>query len=250
MKKDTSWGKVAEWYDDVVKDENSYQNKVILPNLTRIVKPETGKEILDLACGQGFFSHVFASKGARVVGVDIGPELIDIAKKEATHKEEFYVAPADNLSFIQGPRFDGAVSVLAIQNIENISKTFKEVGRVLKKGGVFVMVLNHPAFRIPGHSAWGFDDSSSTQYRSVDEYLSESRKIMDMAPSKPGTKTTVSFHRPLQVYSKSLANAGFAIARIEEWVSHKESESGPRKKAEDKARKEIPMFMCLECIKL
>jgi hypothetical protein len=87
-------------------------------------------------------------------------------------------------------------------------------------------------------------------YRRVDEYLSESRKSIDMNPGTPGRKMTVSFHRPLQIYSKTLANAGFAILRIEEWTSHKASQAGPKKTAEDKARKEIPLFMCLECVKL
>ncbi|MFM2357738.1 MAG: hypothetical protein RJA61_475, partial [Candidatus Parcubacteria bacterium] len=48
-------------------------------------------------------------------------------------------------------------------------------------------------------------------------------------------------------YVKNLANAGFAVVRLEEWISHKKSEVGPRQKAEDKARIEFPLFMCLEC---
>ena len=71
-----------------------------------------------------------------------------------------------------------------------------------------------------------------------------------MHPGQTKRNTTISFHRPIQAYSKSLANAGFAISRIEEWMSHRESERGPRKSAEDHARREIPLFMCLECIKL
>jgi hypothetical protein len=116
--------------------------------------------------------------------------------------------------------------------------------------------LNHPAFRIPGKTFWENDPKTGTQYRRVEEYLGESRKEMEMHPGlkaeggKKGSEVTVSFHRPLQSYSKSLANAGFAISRIEEWTSHKESERGPRKSAEDKARREIPLFMCLECIKI
>lgn len=251
MSKDTSWGGVADWYDKVVNDDDSYQAKVILPNITRIVAPEKGKKILDLACGQGYFSHALAAKGAHVTGVDIGPELIDIARKHAGHNEEFYVSPAESLPRFPEKGFDAVVCVLAIQNIERVSHTFKEVARVLKDKGRFVLVLNHPAFRIPGRSSWGFDDASGAQYRRVDEYMTESRSAIDMHPGKREKKdTTYSFHRSLQVYSKSLANAGFAIARIEEWVSHKESEKGPRKSAEDKARKEIPLFMCLECAKI
>jgi ubiquinone/menaquinone biosynthesis C-methylase UbiE len=246
----TSWGGVADWYDKTVSDDDSFQGKVVLPNISRLIDPKKGIEILDLACGQGFFSHALSAKGAKVVGVDISPELIAIAKKHASHNEEFYVSPAQNLSFLKPLSFDATLVVLALQNIEHIAPVFKEVSRVLKKGGKFVIVLNHPAFRISDKSSWGFDEEKKIQYRRVDEYLSESRKKVDMKPGTPGKEFTVSFHRPLQVYSKTLANAGFATLRIEEWVSHRESEQGPKKNAEDKARKEIPLFMCLECVKL
>ncbi len=248
----TSWGGVAGWYDDVVSDDDSYQSKVILPNIVRIMAPEKGKSVLDLACGQGIFARALAAKGARVTGIDIAPELISMAKSHAGHNEEYHVSSADNLSALGAGIFDDAMTVLAIQNIEHAGRAFKEVSRTLKAKGRFVIILNHPAFRIPGKTSWGWDGAAGTQYRRVDEYMSESRKAIDMHPGVQGKEKdlTYSFHRPLQNYSKMLANAGFAILRIEEWMSHRESEKGPRKLAEDKARNEIPMFMCLECLKV
>ena len=161
------------------------------------------------------------------------------------------MTPATDLSVLGEKRFDVVVLILAIQNIEDISKTFKEVSRVLEPKGKFIIVLNHPAFRVPKKSSWSFDESAKVQFRRVDEYLSESRAEIEMNPSREkGSEKTVSFHRPLQVYSKTLANAGFAISRVEEWTSHKQSEKGPRQIAENKARKEIPLFMCLECSKI
>ena len=57
---------------------------------------------------------------------------------------------------------------------------------------------------------------------------------------------TVSFHRPLQYYIKLLSKNGFALTRLEEWISHKKSQKGPKQSIEDTARKEIPLFMALE----
>jgi ubiquinone/menaquinone biosynthesis C-methylase UbiE len=252
----TSWGSVAGWYNDVVNDPESYQAKVILPNVLRLISPEKGQKILDLACGQGYFSHAVAARGANITGIDIAPELIEIAKKQAGHNESFIVSPATDLSKLAPRSFDSAFCVLAIQNIERMGDVFKEVSRVLKERGKFVVILNHPAFRIPGKTFWEFDEKAGIQFRRVDEYIGESSKKMDMHPgtsnsdSKDEKFTTISFHRPIQSYSKSLANAGFAISRIEEWMSHRDSEKGPRKSVEDKARREIPLFMCLECVKL
>ena len=246
MKKDTSWNNVSDWYDELLTGSDTYQSKVILPNLLRLVGAKKGMKILDLACGQGFFSEAFVREGAEVIGVDISANLIKIAKENVSGAK-FFVAPAHEMSFISDHSIDAVIITLAIQNIENISGVFREAKRVLSPTGKMFLVLNHPAFRIPGASSWGFDEVSKKQYRRIDGYLSESKREIDMHPGERGNKEKiVSFHRPLQVYFKVLANNGFVISRLEEWVSHKESGKGPRKEAEDQARKEFPLFLCLE----
>jgi SAM-dependent methyltransferase len=258
----TSWGKVADWYDDVLADDDSYQAQVILPNLMRLLAPERGETILDLACGQGFFSRASAERGAEVIGVDISKELIAIAEKEKTAKvhnghhcaPRYFVSPSHELGMIKDASIDKTIIVLALQNIEKIKETVEECSRVLKQGGRLYIVLNHPAFRIPKRSSWGFDEAENIQYRRIDGYLSEAKILIDMHPGmKAGGKKgeqTISFHRPLQVYFKHLGKAGFGVTRLEEWESHKKSEKGKRSDAEDLSRKEIPLFLCVEAIKL
>ena len=57
---DTSWNKVASWYDELLTtDDDSYQTKVIAPNLLRILDLKKGELVYDLACGQGYFSNIF-----------------------------------------------------------------------------------------------------------------------------------------------------------------------------------------------
>jgi len=248
--KETSWGGVAAWYDALLeKDDDTYQTKVILPNLVRLMDIKKGERVLDLACGQGFFTRIFHTAGADITGVDIGAPLITLAKKQSPKEVKYFVHSAEDLSLFQDGYFEKISIVLAIQNIEAPHKVFKECMRVLKPGGKLFLVLNHPAFRIPRSSEWGFDEASKTQYRRVDRYMSESKIEIDMNPSRPGTSMTVSFHRSLQDYFKALSNAGFVVGRLEEWLSHRESEKGPRKEAEDRARKEIPLFLFLEARK-
>jgi ubiquinone/menaquinone biosynthesis C-methylase UbiE len=252
---DTSWGGVASWYDEhLEKSGDTYHEKVVYPNLARLLGDVTKKKIVDVACGQGQFSRILADAGAYIIGVDLGKELIEIAeKKNTTHKFQahYFSSPSHDLYMIQDGAQDIAVCVLALQNIEKLQDTMKEVARVLTPHGRFLMVINHPSFRNPRHTHWGYDEHEKVQYRRVDEYMSESKIKIDMTPgSATNKKFTVSFHRPLQVYVKALGKAGFAVTRLEEWESHRASERGPRKEAEDKSRKEIPLFMCIEAIKL
>lgn len=250
-KPDTGWGKVAGWYDELLeKQGDTFQEEVILPNLMRLLDPQKGEVILDLACGQGYFSREIARKGATVHASDISKQLIALAIKATSQTIYYHTAPSHDISFLQTGSVDKIIIVLAIQNIEDLAGTLAECTRVLKVGGRMLVVLNHPTFRIPKKTAWGWDEENKIQYRRVDQYLSEMRTKIDMHPGQTGGPQTVSFHRPLQVYFKALNKAHFAVARLEEWVSHKESKPGPRAMPENLARKEIPMFMCLDARKL
>lgn len=249
--KTTSWGGVADWYSEHLEQtEDTYQRQVILPNLLRVLDLKKGTRVIDIACGQGFFSRAFAEAGAKVTGTDLSRELIERAQALSPKGIAYHAAPATDLAFAQDESFDAATIVLAIQNIEDISRTFAEASRVLTKGGRLVLVMVHPAFRIPKRSSWGFDETAKTQYRRVDAYLSTSREELLVHPGEKGSPVTVSYHRSLQDFSKALFKTGFAITRLEEWISHKKSQAGPRQKAEDTARKEIPLFLMIEAQKL
>ncbi len=249
MKKTTSWGNEATWYNDLLGKPGTYQHDLILPELLRLINPRPHQTILDLACGQGFFSQSFAAKGADVIGVDIAPELITIAKKQIP-KGKFYVSASDQLTMLTNNSVDTAVIVLAIQNIENVANTFAECARVLKPSGTLSLVLNHPCFRIPKQSSWGWDEATKTQYRRLDEYVSESKNAIDMHPGEKTKSETISFHRPLQYYFKALTKNNLLVSRLEEWTSHKHTPAGPRASAENKSRKEFPLFLYLETTKI
>ena len=246
----TSWGTVATWYDKHLESPGTYHEKVILPNLLRLVDPQKGDVILDLAAGQGHITRALAKNGAQLTGLDISPELIAIAKKKGGAGITYNVGSAEDLSAFINEQFHKAVIVLAIQNIEYVQKVFTEAARVIKKDGTFHIVMNHPAFRIPKQSSWAYDEKQKLQYRRVDQYLSESRFAIDMHPGMKDSPKTISLHRPLQYYIKTLVKAGFVIDRFEEWISHKDSDSGPRAKAENRARKEIPLFLYIRARKI
>ena len=273
-KNNTSWGNEAEWYDEYLALDDSYQRQIIMPNIVRIISPAKGKKVLDIACGQGLFSESVMEKGASVIGVDISKELIDLAKnrlKTKVSKEDlFLVSPADKMLSmgIKESSCDSAMCILAAQNIKEFDAVVKETAKILKPKGKFVIVLNHPCFRVPKQSDWHFDaqgggpegdpsyniinGKKTGRYgRVVYSYMSEGVIKIDMHPGEYDRRKksyTTSFHRPLQVYSKWLANAGFSISRIEEWTSHKKSNPGTRELADKRSKKEIPLFMCIEAV--
>src|SRR3989338_525722 len=242
----TSWGGVADWYDAMLHDEKSFQKNVIAPNLLRLMEIKKGEHVLDLACGTGYFSNIFFDAGAKVSGVDVGRELIEIARTNSDIHIDYTLASADKIPHIKSGSIDKIAIILALQNIENVSGVLAESRRVLKRGGSLYLVMNHPTFRVPGWSEWGYDEAKNIEFRRIDGYLSEKKVSIDMHPGEKKKDKTISFHRSLQYYFKQFAKQGFCVTRLEEWISHRHGPKGKRFVATETSRKEIPLFLFLE----
>lgn len=237
----TSWQNSARWYDELVGEKGHYYHEhVILPRLIELLDCKEGAKLLDLACGQGILAR-HLPKGVSYTGIDAAKELIQAAKKYSPHTfltgDVTKPLPVKEL-------YSHATCILAIQNIEHPDKVFENVAKHLEKGGTFALVMNHPSFRIPRQSSWGMDDATKIQYRKINGYMKPQKVPITMHPGKEQATTTWSFHHPLSAYSEWLAKAGFVIAKIEEWCSDKVS-TGALKRAENRAREEFPLFMCL-----
>lgn len=253
LPKSTSWGRVAAWYSRASENSDSYQQTLILPNLKRLLAIKTGERVCDIGCGTGLFAEQCAASGAIVVGIDLSKEFILAAQQRAREKKlpiHYHIGSGEGLGMIADGSIDTATIVLAIQNMNNQRTIFAECSRVLKKSGRLVIVMNHPAFRIPGHSSWGWDLPNRVQYRRVDAYFSEMSMPIQMHPGSKKREITTSFHRPLQSIMGALRSAGFAVVNLEEWISNKKSDSGPRAALENRARKEFPLFLYVEGRKL
>lgn len=251
MSKRTDWGQVADWYDKLVGEAGSeYHREVVLPGVLRLLAPQKGQRVLDVACGQGVLCRLLAEKGCEATGVDMGRDLIDLAKERGPASIHYHVADAKELTFLPEGHFDLSACVLAIQNINPIQPVFAGVARALKPGGKFVLAMMHPHFRGPKETHWGWDDKDAVQFRRVDRYLMPRKIPIVTHPGKSHDQYTWSFHKPLEAYVKALRNAGLLIDALEEWASHKKSTSGPKARAENIAREEIPMFLAIRGVKV
>ncbi len=257
LKKDTSWDHQAQWYDKIVGENGSYYHKnVIVPKVLELIGNINNKKILDLGCGQGFFTRILKSKGAEVVGVDLSKNLIETARKYPESKNiTYYIANAENLYFLEKESFDYVISILSIGNIRNTDKVFKEIYFILKQKGKFIFVIIHPCFRIPRQSQWEYDESKKIQYRRIDRYGTELEIPIITHPGKVKNKDitdqdyTIMFHRPLSNLCKHLFENKFYISYLDELYSDKIS-YGKHAKSENRARKEFPLFLLVEAIKI
>jgi SAM-dependent methyltransferase len=241
---ESSWDSSDRWYGDLVGEKgHHYHQAVILPNLLNLFALKEGQSLLDLGCGSGVLARNLP-KGVDYVGIDSSKGLLDQAKK-LTRGGRFVQGDATQKLPIDKKDFDRAVFILSLQNMEDAKGALSQAKQHLKKGGKLALILNHPSFRIPRQSGWGVDETAKLQYRRINTYMSPLKIPIQTHPGQgERSATTYSFHRPLSLYSKWLYELGFSIELIEEWCSDKKSEGG-RAKMEDRARKEIPLFMAI-----
>lgn len=281
----TGWDHVAAWYDNLLDERGSdHHEQTILPGTLRLLSPTKGMRVLDIACGQGILCRRLAEQRVECVGLDAAPNLIERAAtvdKKSTYitgdARELLALSQEHIA-LQKP-FDAITCIMALMNIEPLSPVLAGAAKLLKPHGSFIAVILHPAFRALGQSSWGWDippderpnrkdkgkrkgkrsersktePFKGTQYRRVDGYLSPYPREIVMNPGaaahgKQAIKT-VTFHRPMQHYIKSLAEAGLLVSALEEWSSQRLSQPGVRAQEENRARREIPMFLALRAQK-
>lgn len=237
-----NWDSSEKWYSSCVGEKGHYYHQtVVLPNALRLLG--TFQSLLDLGCGQGVLARHLPEK-VDYVGIDQSKELIASAKRMSKERQ-FLVADASGELPIEKKDFERATFILSLQNMENGEQALASAARHLKKKGRLLIVLNHPCFRVPRQTNWGIDEQMKLQYRRINSYMSSQEIPIQTHPGKgQDSETTYSYHHPLFVYANWLQNQKFAIISIEEWCSDKKSE-GAKARMEDRARKEIPLFLAI-----
>jgi protein-L-isoaspartate O-methyltransferase len=242
---DTSWEKSATWYDQLIGEKGSslYQS-LVLPSALKLLNPQANENILDIGCGQGIFTRELSKRAQSITGIDAAPTLIEKARQyPSQHPIRYEVRDAASINDLGS--FHAISAILCLQNMAHLDTVTASMSAQLKPGGRMLWVLNHPAFRIPRQSSWGFEGGHKLQYRRIDRYSSNLEVPILMHPGKADSESTVSYHRSLSNLFKPAFSNGFLLQALEEWHSPKQSQPGPRANAENIARKEFPLFIGL-----
>lgn len=132
-----------------------------------VLHPVRNKRILELGCGSGKLSVWLAKQGARVTGVDVGPDLLAAASALATVNRvacDFRQDSITSLRFAEPDTYDAAIGMAVLHHLSgaDVKKALGECFRVLKPGGVavfcepvensslFSLVQNLVPIRTPG----------------------------------------------------------------------------------------------------
>ena len=133
------WAKRALLYDDL----DWAKKKDFLNFFIDSCNPEGSFIALDVGCGTGIVSRELAKKVRKVIAIDLSRDMIRQAPKK-DKAEDFKLVPeyiqvdAQCMGF-PSFTFDLVTARMSFHHIDNVEKAMKEIYRVLKRGGKFVL---------------------------------------------------------------------------------------------------------------
>lgn len=146
FKEDTA----AEWIRTIESANSRIRDQDIYPLLRDWIAKSMPSNVLDIGCGQGVCSTALEMKSCRYVGVDPSATLVKRANELYLNPDrEFILGNIYALPF-RPQSFDAAFSVAVWHLLEKINEATHEVGRILKSGGSFLLIMADPS----SYSAW------------------------------------------------------------------------------------------------
>jgi demethylmenaquinone methyltransferase / 2-methoxy-6-polyprenyl-1,4-benzoquinol methylase len=127
----------------------------------KILKPLQPKQILDVATGTGDFAIMaLAINPEKITGVDISEGMLDMGRKKIqrrglTEKIELISGDSENLPFGEN-KFDAVTVAFGVRNFENLEKGLSEILRVIKPGGMVVVLEFSRPRKFPFRQLYSF----------------------------------------------------------------------------------------------
>ncbi|MFJ4190436.1 class I SAM-dependent methyltransferase [Kitasatospora sp. NPDC089509] len=141
----TDHGRVRGSYDAVAEEYlgrigGELTHKVVdRALLAAVLEEAAGEVVADLGCGPGHVAGWLAERGARVVGIDLSPRMVELAAREQP-QVEFRTGDLLALPAADG-EFSAAVALYSVIHLEpaELLPAFVEMRRVLRPGGVLLV---------------------------------------------------------------------------------------------------------------
>lgn len=198
--KDSTLGKkeqVAKMFDTISKEYDGL-NRVISfgidikwrKKVVSIVKAKQPKTILDIATGTGDLAiNLTETKAEKIIGLDISQGMLEVGKekikaKKLDHTIDMVLGDSENMPFDDNA-FDAITVAFGVRNFETLENGLKEILRVLKPGGVFVILETSIPTKTPYKQGYNFYSKNIlpligkafSKDKNAYKYLSESASV-------------------------------------------------------------------------
>jgi toxoflavin synthase len=208
----TDYDSIAEQYKR--SKQQPWRTHIEAFSLMALIGDPTGQSVMDVACGEGFYTRMLRQKGAlKVTGVDLSEGMIELARKqESEHKQgiEYLIGDARHLA--PNDKYDLVVAAYLLnysQNRGELQTMCDGVARCLKPGGRFVTVNGNPALEFPSapsYRKYGFETSVVGTWQ-------EGAPIKWTFHLEDGSFVIENYHLNIAIHEEALSAAGFREVR-------------------------------------
>lgn len=218
----TNYDPIAEQYKR--SKQQPWRTHVEAYSLLQLLGNPTGLSVLDMACGEGYYTRLLRQQGAsRVTGVDLSVGMIELARRQEVDHQlgiEYLVGDARSLALDEP--FDLVVAAYLLnyaQDRQELLTMSRGIARCLKPGGRFVTVNSNPALEFPAapsYRQYGFETTVLGEF-------SEGAPIRWTFHLEDGCFEIENYYLDVAIHEAAFRDAGFREIR---WHAPQLSEAG------------------------
>ena len=208
----TDYDPIAEQYKR--SKQQPWRTFVECFTLMKLVGQPDGMHVLDVACGEGFYTRMLRQRGAsRVTGVDLSTGMIELAQRqEAEHRLGINYLVGDARQLPEAGAYDLAVAAYLLnyaQTRDELQAMCDGIARSLKPGGRFVTVNSSPALNFPeapSYRKYGFETTVGGPWQ-------EGAPIKWTFHLEDGSFDIENYYLDTAIHEEAFRKAGFSEVR-------------------------------------
>lgn len=193
------WDTYADLYDKGIGIYgDALHTKLIDPIIFQFLGERKYDAILDAGCGNGYLLKILARKAQRIVGIDASKKLLTAAAKNTKELSNVSIVPGDiaqKLPF-DSCSFDVIIANMVLQYLPSLETFASESARVLKTGGLLIVIVDHPAHAL-FLRAQELVGKKNEKFLTSASYFASGKRLKKSLWDKA---TLEYYHRPVEEY--------------------------------------------------
>jgi SAM-dependent methyltransferase len=204
----------------MAKKADYYRAEVHGPALLNACGDVRGLRVLDLGCGEGYFSRTLAAAGARVTGIDVADELIQSAQlleREGGLGIEYRRMSASDVGTAwDSGNFEIITACMSMQDMGDPAAVMVGARSLIEVGERFIFSVPHPGTDM-AHREWERGALGAKKALKLDRYFDSGVAVCSWHfPHLKDHWETPYWRRTLSEWTETTHSAGFQVARIHE----------------------------------